>query len=255
MYYDFSVEGPLRTLYEHAKLGESKTLEEFTRKAAKLPLKHQPGTAWTYGISTAILGRVIEVASGQPLEDFLRERILDRLKMVDTSFSVPPEKRGRLAKIYEMKDGRLVPVESPFFSWVEKGTGPALGDAGLFSTIGDYTRFAQMLLNGGELDGMRVLGRKTVEFMHENRLGDLPQSHIGNHAQGFGLGVSVTINPGESSAISSLGRFGWSGAATTDCGIDPVEGIVALVFAQHFPFNAHRLFERFSNGYLQALVD
>ena len=255
MYYDFSVEGPLKTLYERAKLGESKTLEEFTRKAAKLPLKHQPGTAWTYGISTAILGRVIEVASGQPLEDFLRERIFDPLKMVDTSFSVPPEKRGRLAKIYERKDGRLVPVESPFFSWVEKGTGPALGDAGLFSTIGDYTRFAQMLLNGGELDGRRVLGRKTVEFMHENRLGDLPQNHIGNHAQGFGLGVSVTINPGESSAITSLGRFGWSGAATTDCGIDPVEGIVALVFAQHFPFDEHRLFERFSNGYLQALVD
>jgi len=255
MYYDFSVQGALATLWQQAKLGESKTLAEFAQKAAKLPLKHQPGEAWTYGISTAILGRVIEVAAGQPFEDFLRERIFDPLDMADTGFSVPAVKRNRLAKVYNSRDGKLEPVESPFFSWVEKGTGPELGDAGLFSTIVDYSRFAQMLANGGELDGKRVLGRKTVEFMHQNRLEDLPQNHIGDHSQGFGLGVSVMINPGESPAIASLGRFGWSGAATTDCGIDPVEGIVALVFAQHFPFNEHGLFERFSNGYLQALVD
>jgi CubicO group peptidase (beta-lactamase class C family) len=158
--------------------------------------------------------------------------------------------------VYESKDGRLTEVESPFFTWVEEGAGPALGDAGLFSTIGDYARFAQMLLNGGVLDGRRVLGRKTVEFMRTNHLADLPESHIsGNRSQGFGLGVSVTIAPGESSALVSPGRYGWSGAATTDCGIDPEEQIVALVFAQHFPFDEHRLFERFSNGYLQALVD
>jgi len=249
------VEPPLRTLYERAKLGESRTLEEFTKKAAALPLKHQPGAAWTYGISTAILGRVIEVAAGQPLEEFLRKRIFEPLGMVDTGFSVPPEKRGRLARVYERKDGRLAPVESLFFTWVEKGQGPALGDAGVFSTIGDYARFAQMLLNGGVLDGQRILGRKTVEFMRTNRLANLPENHIGNRSQGFGLGVSVTIDPGQSGALTSLGRFGWSGAATTDCGIDPREQIVALVFAQHFPFDEHHLFERFSNGYLQALVD
>ena len=101
-----------------------------------------------------------------------------------------------------------------------------------------------MLLNGGVLDGRRLLGRKTVEFMRTNRLADLPESHTsGNLAQGFGLGVSVTIAPGESSALASRGRFGWSGAATTDCGIDPDEQIVALVFAQHFPFDEHRLFD------------
>jgi CubicO group peptidase (beta-lactamase class C family) len=255
LYYNFSVEEPLRTLFDDAKLGESTTLEEYTRRAARLPLKHQPGAAWTYGISTAVLGRVIEVASGLPLEDFLRQRILDPLGMVDTGFGVPPGKRDRLAKVYSRKDGRLQPVESLFFTWVERGAGPALGDAGLFSTIADYSRFAQMLANGGVLDGRRVLGRKTVEFMRTNRLADLPPGHIDNPSQGFGLGVSVTIAPGESSALVSPGRFGWSGAATTDCGIDPVEQIVALVFAQHFPFDEHRLFERFSNGYLQALVD
>jgi len=256
LYYDFSVEPPLRTIYERAKLGESKTLLEFTQKAARLPLKHQPGAGWTYGISTAILGRVIEVASGQPFEEFMRQRVFEPLKMVDTAFSVPPEKRDRLARVYEERDGRLAPVETLFFTWVEKGQGPALGDAGVFSTIGDYARFAQMLLSGGVLDGRRILGRKTVEFMRTNRLAHLPENHIGdNRSQGFGLGVSVTLDPGQSSALASRGRFGWSGAATTDCGIDPQEQIVALVFAQRFPFDAHRLFARFSNGYLSALVD
>ena len=112
-----------------------------------------------------------------------------------------------------------------------------------------------MLLNGGALDGKRILGRKTVEFMRTNRLADLAQPHIGSPAAGFGLGVSVLIDVGQSPAPGSLGRFGWSGAATTDCSIDPEEEIVALVFTQHFPFNEHRLFERFTTSYMQALVD
>jgi CubicO group peptidase (beta-lactamase class C family) len=175
--------------------------------------------------------------------------------MVDTGFSVPPEKRARLARVYQPADGGLAPLDSLPATWVEKGAGPALGDAGLFSTIGDYARFAQMLLNGGVLDGQRILGRKTVELMRQNRLTDLPQPHTGSPSQGFGLGVSVVIDAGQAGSLTSPGRFGWSGAATTDCAIDPREQIMALVFAQHFPFNDHRLMERFSNGYLQALVD
>jgi CubicO group peptidase (beta-lactamase class C family) len=255
LYYGFSVDGPLRSILEAAKLEEATTLEEYSRRAAKLPLKHQPGAAWTYGINTAILGRVIEVVAGQPFEEFLRARIFDPLQMVDTGFSVPPEKRARLARVYEAADGSLAPLDSLFATWVEKGAGPALGDAGLFSTIGDYARFAQMLLNGGVLDGQRILGRKTVELMTRNRLTDLPEPHTGSPSQGFGLGVSVVIDAGQAGSLTSPGRFGWSGAATTDCAIDPQEQLVALVFAQHFPFNDHRLMERFSNGYLQALVD
>ena len=252
-YYEFSADPELAELFERAELDSAPSLEEFTKKASSLPLKHHPGEAWTYGINTSILGRVIEVVSGQRLGDFLQERIFGPLGMTDTGFSVPAEKRGRLAKVYQIEEDHLVEVELPGDSAPSPGgIGPELGGAGLFSTIGDYTRFAQMLLNGGELDGRRILGRKTVELMATNRLYHLEQDR---QAQGFGLGVSVMIDVGQSKAPGSLGRFGWSGAATTDCGIDPQEEIVALVFTQHFPFNEHRLFERFTTGYMQALVD
>jgi CubicO group peptidase (beta-lactamase class C family) len=254
-YYDFSAGPELATLFGRAKLTEVPSLEEFVKRAATLPLNHHPGEAYIYGINTSILGRVVEVVSGQPFGDFLQSRIFGPLRMTDTSFSVPPEKRDRLATIYEHEEGRLAEAQAFFGPWPEKGAGPELGGAGLFSTIGDYARFAQMLLNGGVLDGQRILGRKTVEFMTTNRLTHLPGNRIDNLYQGFGLGVSVMIDVGQSPAPGSLGRFGWSGAATTDCGIDPQEEIVALVFTQHFPFNEHRLFERFTTGYMQALVD
>jgi CubicO group peptidase (beta-lactamase class C family) len=252
-YYDFVDDPVLAELFRRAKLFEAPDLETFVKEAAKLPLKHQPGEAYTYGINTSILGRVVEVVSGQRFGEFLRTRIFEPLDMPDTGFSVPASKRDRLAKIYQLQEGTLVPAEQ--ILPVSPGEAAELGGAGLVSTIGDYARFAQMLLNEGELDGTRILGRKTVEFMRTNRLAHLAQPHIGSPAAGFGLGVSVMIDVGQSPAPGSLGRFGWSGAATTDCGIDPQEEIVALVFAQHFPFNEHRLFERFTTGYMQALVD
>lgn len=255
-YYDMSAGPELAKLIERKELFAASSLEEFVKSAATLPLKHHPGEAWTYGINTTILGRVIEVVSGQPFEDFLQERVFDPLGMNDTGFSVPPEKRERLARVYEIQDGSLTQVEFPENEAPSpRDIGPDLGGAGLFSTIGDYARFAQMLLNGGELDGRRILGRKTVEFMSVNRLEHLEENHIGSQAFGFGLGVSVMIDVGQAKAPGSLGRFGWVGAATTECGIDPAEEIVALVFTQHFPFNQHRLFERFTTGYMQALVD
>jgi CubicO group peptidase (beta-lactamase class C family) len=254
-YYDFVDDPVLSKIFRDAELEKSQDLETFVKTAAELPLKHHPGEAWTYGINTSILGRLVEVVSGQPFGEFLEARIFEPLDMPDTGFFVPEEKRSRLAKIYGLEDGQLTEVDPVFATSPDKGQGPELGGAGLFSTIGDYARFAQMLLNGGSLEGRRILGRKTVEFMRSDRLADLEQPHIGTPAAGFGLGVSVLIDVGQSPAPGSLGRFGWSGAATTDCGIDPEEEIVALVFAQHFPFNEHRLFERFTTGYLQALVD
>jgi CubicO group peptidase (beta-lactamase class C family) len=195
------------------------------------------------------------VVSGQPFGEFLDKRIFEPLGMPDSGFDVPPAKRDRLASVYQLEEGKLVAADDILATSPQKGHGPELGGAGLFSTIGDYARFAQMLLNWGELDGQRILGRKTVEFMRTDRLAHLAQPNIGTPAQGFGLGVSVLIDVGQSAAPGSLGRFGWSGAATTDCGIDPQEEIVALVFTQHFPFNEHRLFERFTTGYMQAVVD
>ena len=126
----------------------------------------------------------------------------------------------------------------------------------MFSTIGDYARFAQMLLNGGELDGVRILGRKTVELMTANHLNHLPRvTHEMSESDGFGLGVAVRLDLAKGNELGSAGQFGWSGAATTTVNIDPKERLVALVFAQHMPFNEHDLFWNFTTLTYQALVN
>ena len=255
LYYDFVDDPALVQIFRRVKPADAPTLEEFVKRAASLPLKHQPGEAFTYGINTDILGCLIEVVSGQPLETFMRQRILEPLGMTDTSFDVAPEKMSRLAKTYNQKDGKLVEAEPVFATWPEGGRGPAFGGAGIFSTAADYARLAQMLLNGGVFDGRRILGRKTVEFMTANHLSHLPGGNTAARHLGFGLGVSVLIDLGQSPAPGSLGAFGWTGAATTLCQIDPKEQMVLLVFAQHFPYNEHRLFERFLTCAYQALVD
>lgn len=255
LYYDFVDDAALVQIFRRVKPAEAPTLEEFVKRAASLPLKHQPGEAFTYGINTDVLGRLIEVVSGQSLEAFMRQRIFEPLGMVDTGFSVASEKMARLAKTYNAKDGQLVEAEPAFGAWAEAGRGPAFGGAGIFSTAVDYARFAQMLLNGGVMDGRRILGRKTVEFMTANHLSHLPGGNTGARHLGFGLGVSVLIDLGQSPTPGSPGAFGWTGAATTLCQIDPKEQMVLLVLAQHFPYNEHRLFERFLTCAYQALAD
>jgi CubicO group peptidase (beta-lactamase class C family) len=123
----------------------------------------------------------------------------------------------------------------------------------LIGTIGDYARFAQMLLNGGTLDGHRILGRKTVELMTANHMVTLPNNQSATRQRGFGFGVEVTTDQGQLSIPSSVGQFGWYGAATTYCQIDPKEKIVAVALSQHFPFNEHNFFGAFATGYYQAL--
>jgi CubicO group peptidase (beta-lactamase class C family) len=130
-----------------------------------------------------------------------------------------------------------------------------MGGAGLFSTIEDYSRFGQMLCNGGELNGVRILGRKTFEQMTVDHLAGLRITNRSfTEGYGFGLGVAVRINNGLAGTLGTLGSFGWSGKATTLCMVDPVEELVMLVFAQHFPYDEHGLFERFTNLVYQALV-
>jgi CubicO group peptidase (beta-lactamase class C family) len=230
-------------------------LNDFIRKVGKLPLRHHPSEAFTYGINTDALGALVERLSGQPFEEFLQRRLFRPLKMPDTSFDVPPEKRERLAKTYKHgPDGKFVEAEPLIGTFAEKGRGIDSGGAGLFSTVSDYARFAQMRCNGGQLDGVRLLGRKTVELMTANHLLSLPESATAsNRAQGFGLGVEVQLDLGRSGLPGSPGAFGWYGAATTYARIDPKERLVALAFAQHFPFNEHGLFAKFATGYYQAL--
>jgi CubicO group peptidase (beta-lactamase class C family) len=234
---------PVEKVYQKSDMFQAASMDEFVARAAKLPLAHEPGTRFRYGISTDVLGAVIEKISGQPLDEFVEQRITKPLGMVDTGYDVPPEKMGRLAKVYQRKDGKFVPADPVAASFAEKGRGFPTGGAGMFSTAGDYARFAQMLLNQGELDGVRILGRKTVELMTSNHLNHLPRvTHEFSEADGFGLGVYVRLDLAKSNQLGSAGTFGWSGAATTNAVMDPQEKLVAILMAQHFPFNEDDLF-------------
>ena len=252
--YDFVGEDELTKLWRRADLWSGPGLTNFIMKLAKLPLKHQLGDAYTYGVNTDVLGALIERVSGRSFGTFLEERIFRPLGMEDTGFDVPPGKMNRLAKTYKHSpNGKFVEDEPLIQTWPEAGRGIESGGAGIFSTAGDYARFAQMLLNGGTLEGRRILGRKTVELMTANHMVTLPDNQSAARQKGFGLGVEVTTELGRLSIPSSVGQFGWYGAATTYCQIDPEERIVAVALVQHFPFNEHNFFAQFATGYYQAL--
>lgn len=258
-YYDaaWSADALPLELMQREKIWEAANLNEFIERVAKLPLHEQPGTRYRYGISTDLLGAIVEKVSGQRLDAFFRERIFAPLGMNDTGFWVPAEKRARAATIYERDPaGQLVPSVWANFNNAGPDRGVLSGGGGLYSTAGDYARFAQMLLNGGQLDGTRILSRKTVELMTQNHLQHLADPHpFGARPVGFGLGVRVLTNLGESHALGSPGAFGWDGAATTFAQIDPKERTVALMLFQHVPFNQDDIIATFTNGYYSALVD
>ena len=251
--------GPIDDIYRDAKILESSSMDDFVARLAKLPLAHQPGARFSYGLSIDVLGAIVEKVAGMPFERFVEERITTPLGMMDTGYDVAEAKRGRMAKVYTLdKANALVEVPDKQLAGVhpEPGRGFAAGGAGMFSTIGDFARFGQMLLNGGQLDGVRILGRKTVELMMANHLNHLtPPTTGSSQAEGFGLGGSVRIDLAKGNLPGSLGQFGWSGAATTYFNIDPKEQTLVLVFAQHFPFNQHGLFWQFSTLMYAALVD
>lgn len=204
-------------------------------RMASLPASAQPGDKWVYGYSTDILGAVVERASGMPLDEFLDERIFQPLGMTDTHFYLPPNKRDRLATLYAVIEGKL--ERAPENGWNGQGAfvnGPRKsfsGGAGLVSTAMDYARFLQMILNGGELDGERVLGRKTIELMTVDHLVDVPF----RPGQGFGLGFSVLEDVGSRGTPGSAGELGWGGAYHSTYWIDPVEQLVVVHLTQLIP--------------------
>ena len=211
-------------------------------RMAALPFDAQPGEKWVYGYSVDILGAVLEKASGQDLDAFLRSRIFAPLGMNDTSFYLPEEKRDRLAVVYSASsDGRLVRAADG--SGMERQgdyvKGPRRsysGGAGLLSTAGDYARFLQMLLNEGELEGRRVLSRKTVRLMTANHVGDkLARTSESVRGEGFGLGVAVREELGLQGTPGSVGEFGWGGAYHTSYWVDPVEKLVVVYMTQLIP--------------------
>jgi CubicO group peptidase (beta-lactamase class C family) len=207
------------------------TSAEFIDRLAKAPLLYQPGTRWEYSFSTDVLGRVVEVASGKSLGQFLSERVFQPLKMTDTGFWVPAAKQARLAQAFATDPDTGKPVTIPDVSVPAKfecGGGCAV------STAGDYVRFAQMMLNRGALDGTRLLGRKTVEYMTSDHLGPVTGAgdYLPGPGYGFGLGFAVRRETGLASLTGSAGDYNWGGAYGTAFWVDPKEQLVVVFMAQ-----------------------
>ncbi|MGA2489532.1 MAG: serine hydrolase [Anaerolineales bacterium] len=228
-----------------------KWMQAFAR--ARLPLAFQPSTDFRYSFSIDVLGYIIQMASGQAFDEFLQERIFVPFGMTDTAFWVPPDKVNRFADLYGPAEGGGLKVVEPLGGGdITKPTRNPFGGGGLVSTAGDYFRFGQMLLNGGELDGMRLLGRKTVEWMLQNHLPEGVHP-MGELANGFGPGGAVLLHPGLSHRPGSPGRFGWGGAANTEWWIDPIEQLNCLIMLQYMPCFTIPIVEDFAQLAYQAL--
>lgn len=224
---------------------------------AKLPLNHQPGTQWHYGVSTDVLGFIVERISGMKLGEYMQHTIFQPLEMNDTGFTVKPEDVARFAQIYgpgEKGETVVVPSE-PLGDFLSDPT-IHNGGGGLTSTIHDYYKFAQMLLNKGEYKSARILGRKTVEYLTSNHLPDnlIPFSATSS-GEGHALGMSVTVDENQVRFMSSTGNYGWGGAASTYFRVDPKENIVMISMTQFLPMGFHPYHDDFRNLVYQALVD
>jgi CubicO group peptidase (beta-lactamase class C family) len=229
---------------------------ESVRRIARLPALAQPGTQWVYGYSTDILGALVEVVARKPLDQVLRERVLEPLGMRDTEFYLSPGKNGRLTAVYSIVEGKLERAPTPGGAvgqghYVDGPRKSFSGGAGLLSTATDYARFLQMLLNGGELDGRRILSRKTVELMTTSHLGDIPYGA----GQGFGLGFYVVEDVGRRGWPGSVGEFGWGGAYHTTYWVDPREELVVVHLTQLVPAGTVDDQAKVRSLVYQAIVD
>jgi CubicO group peptidase (beta-lactamase class C family) len=248
--YGFLNGGPVGNLYRKNGVPDglavtSLTLAEAIDTLAAQPLVSQPGAAWNYSLSTDVLGRVVEVVSGQTLDVFFRERIFTPLGMADTGFGVSDAMWPRMATVYSPDGaGGIRPMKDPetfgntVMSPVAYYKPPRTyfsGGAGLVSTARDYARFAQMLLNGGELDGARLLSPKTLELMTTSHTSDLPPSGLVGGGAQFGLGFRVVTDVGATQTLGSPGLYGWSGIYGTVFWVDPKEKLVAIMLVQRYP--------------------
>jgi CubicO group peptidase (beta-lactamase class C family) len=232
---------------------------------ASMPLLFQPGAEWNYGVSTDVLGRVVEVVSGQSLDDFFAERIFRPLGMTDTSFWVDGADVDRLAALYmpDPASRKAVRLDALGKLALEKPSYLS-GGGGLVSTAADYHRFTTMLLNGGSLDGVRLLGPRTLEYMTRNHLpGGVDLEAFGRPlfaettfaGMGFGLGFSVVDDAVANKVLSTEGEYAWGGAASTAFWVDPLEEITVLFMTQLLPSSTHPIRPQLKQLVYQALVD
>ena len=232
------------------------TLEQMVENAARVPLFEDPGTRWRYGISTTILGRLVEVWSGMPLEEFFRTRIFEPLRMTDTVFWADPTRVARLATVYTPDgSGGLRPYAIEDVPFTEHPT-LTEGGVGLLSTVADYLRFCQMFLNKGQLDGIRVLQPETVDLMTTNRVPAalLPLGGRPN-GRGWTLGFSVVLDPEPFTFPVSQDTFWWDGSAGTRFFIDPRQNMVLVIMAQASPAQANGFREEFTTLVDAAIIE
>jgi CubicO group peptidase (beta-lactamase class C family) len=229
--YEFRGSGPVHRMYRSAKVDRrAQSNAEQVATLGRMPLLHQPGTRWEYGRSTDVLGHLIEVLSGKTLGEFFEQHILAPLGMSDTAFHVPERDHSRIAEAFGRDPDSGVTVQ---LLEVRDPPGFESGGGGLVSTAADYARFLQMLLNGGTLEGRRLLSRKTIEFMTADHLGPItgaPDLLIPGH--GFGLGFAVRLQAGIAHVPGSIGQYFWGGLAGTTFWVDPAEQLFALLLIQ-----------------------
>ena len=251
--------GPAEALYKAAGVhmwyfaDKAEPIATTIDRLAALPFDAQPGEKYVYGFNTDILGVVVEKASGMSLDEFFKTRIFQPLKMVDTHFFLPQEKRDRLATVYSIRDGKLVRAPQEGMGQGAYAEGPRQsfsGGAGLLSTASDYARFLQMIVGGGELEGVRLLGPKTVELMSSSHTAGL----YNEGRTGFGLGFEVVEHVGRSGEHGSVGLLSWGGAYHTDFWADPQEKLVAVLMTQLLPAAGSDLHGKFRALVYQSIV-
>jgi CubicO group peptidase (beta-lactamase class C family) len=239
------------------------SLAEMTDRLATLPLIAQPGTAWNYSNATDVLGRLVEVHAGMPFQDYLVEKVIKPLGMTDTGFSVPEASRPRFAANYvpDGKGGIMLFDDPATSAYLSPPVVPS-GGGGLVSTAGDYLRFCRMMLNGGELEGVRLLGVKTVELMTANHLGGdmaslgMPRFSESSYAGiGFGLGFSVMLDPAKAQILGTEGEYAWGGAASTAFWCDPAEEMAVIMLTQLMPSSTYPIRRELRVLTYQAIVD
>lgn len=244
--YNFMYRTNVDAAHRSSDLMRSENLEEFINTLSKLPLEFSPGKKWNYSVSTDVLGYLVEQVSGQSLDEYFKKNIFEPLGMEDTDFECPDDKLSRLASLYEYNQSgkpKLMKVPSLDVKMMS-------GGGGLFSTMSDYYKFASMLLNQGEMNGERIIGRKTLQYMTSNHLPngkDLTEMSESAFSEtpyagvGFGLGFSVMLDPLKSQTLSDIGEFGWGGMASTVFFINPKEDMLVIFLTQLVPSSTYQV--------------
>ena len=264
--YGFSGDDEISRQYYEARADfgcKSGPLCEVVARLAEIPLVNHPGTRWNYGVSTDVLGYLVEVVSGTTLDRFLAERVFAPLGMVDTAFSVPASKLDRFCSLYgPSEEGKMKLLDPVDGRYVEGRVTTFSGGGGLVSTLSDYYRFLRMLRRRGELEEVRLLSRKTVEYMTTNHLpGDLAAMGQASFNEttfagiGFGLGFSVMLDPARAGVMGSAGEYSWGGMASTAFWVDPVEDMTVIFLTQLSPSDTYPLRRELRVLTYQALID